>query len=476
MKTLFKTLFVSAALLTWAVLLAWLIFGDSFERVVKEKQSEVVGNLADRFITQNSTAADPNSEVKTVAGLHHIEVKVDQFQTNIYRASGVANSYLIHTSDGNVLFDTGLVTQAAKHKRLLQAAASGDVTHIILSHSHADHVGATKFWRAEFPNAKIITHRKFADGQRYLKDLETHFWNRNRLLYTFMPESPPKPGSMFAYGGVSADILVDDHSNYSFTLGGVEFIILPSPGAEGDDNIVLWLPQQKALFSGDFFGPLFPMMPNLFTLRGEKFRDPVNYVRSLDQVLALAPEIVLPSHFDPIQGAATINSDIRLMRDATDYVHQQTIDGMNQGRSLWQLMQEIKLPEHLNVSQGHGKVSWNVRAIWEYYSSWFHFESTTELYPVPVSALYPELAALSGGSEQLIDLAREKLAANTPEQALHLVEIAISADHNNTAALEVRLAALQVMLERARKTTNNFSETGWLESRIKITNEQLQQN
>ena len=95
---------------------------------------------------------------------------------------------------------------------------------------------------------------------------------------------------------------------------------------------------------------------------------------------------------------------------------------------------------------------------------------------MPVTTLYPELAELSGGSESLIKLAQLKVDTNSPEQALHLSEIALSFENNNTAALNIRLAALNIMLDRARNTTNNFSETGWLESRIKITIKELQQN
>ena len=84
-----------------------------------------------------------------MASLSLIEVEVDRFQGNILRATGVANTYLVRTAEGNLLFDTGLATQAAKHKRLLQEAAPGPVTHIVLSHSHADHIGGVKFWRAE---------------------------------------------------------------------------------------------------------------------------------------------------------------------------------------------------------------------------------------------------------------------------------------------------------------------------------------
>lgn len=473
MIRILKALFVGAAILTWVVLLAWFLMGERLEQKFKETQSEIVGTVADRYIAKNTDAPNRNTTVKTVAGLHNIAIKVDQYLNNIYRASGVANSYLIKTTEGNVLFDTGLATQGAKHKRLLQNAAPGDITHIILSHSHADHIGATKFWKAEFPNAKIITHRKFPEGQRYLTELQDHFWNRNRLLYTFMPETPPEDDSLFAYGGIKPDILVDESQAYQFRQGGVDFIVHATPGAEGDDNIVLWLPQQKALFSGDFFGPLFPMVPNLFTLRGEKFRDPIAYLHSLEKVLGLNAEIVLPSHFDPVLGEDQIAKDIGTMRDVTRYIHDQTITGMNQGKSVWQLMQDIKLPDEINISQGHGKVSWNVRSIWEYYSTWFKFESTTELYPIPVTTLYPEIAALAGGSQALLALAEQKLNANKLEQVLHLVEIAMADSTDNSVALELKLKALDRMLNRAWENGSNYSETGWLTSQINLTQRQI---
>ena len=432
--------------------------------MVDERRAEAVGTLASRYVAEQ-TQLDERATVKTVAGLNLIEVGAEQIQGAIYRASGVANTFLIHTPAGNVLFDTGLGTQAAKHKRLLQELVDGPVTHIILSHSHADHIGGTKYWRAEFPDAQIITHAKFRDGQRYLDDLEQHFWNRNRLLYTFMPEEPPD-NDMMRYGGIEPDLEVADGERHQFSLGGMVFEVLPTPGAEGDDNLVLWLPGERALFSGDFFGPLFPMVPNLFTLRGEKFRDPVAYAASLDRLIALEPEVILPSHFDPVRGAEQIATDMTRMRDATMFIHDQTIAGMNAGKSVWQLMKEIRLPPELALSQGHGKVSWNVRSIWEHYSTWFHFESTTELYPVPVRDLYPELAELGGGADVLAAQAWKHVDASRPEAALHLVEIAQSVAPEHADARRAELAAFEQLLDRAYEDGSNFSETGWLKSRI----------
>lgn len=454
------------------VLLGYFLRDSSIGRAVDERRAEMVGSLASTYVA-SQTEIDERAQVKTVAGLPLIEVAVDEPAENVFRASGVGNTYLISTSEGLVIFDTGLATQAAKHKRLLQDVVSGDIAYIVLSHSHADHIGGAKFWLAEFPDAKVVTHERFIDGQRYLKDLERHFWSRNRLLYTFMPEEPPE-GGMNAYGGIIPDIVVREGEVFAFDFGGVRFEAIAAAGAEGDDNLVLWMPDRRLLFSGDFFGPLFPMVPNLFTLRGEKFRDPLAYVNSLDRLIALEPEMVLPSHFDPISGNDRILRDMRKMRDATLFIHDQTVAGMNQGKTVWQLMRQIKLPPELDLSQGHGKVSWNVRSIWEYYSTWFHFESTTELYPVRVRELYAQIAELAGGTDLLAAQAMRAIEAGEPESALHWVEIGLAADANHAILLQARLHALDRLLERAYDEGSNYSETGWLKSRIALTQASLE--
>ena len=464
-------------LLKWlGVLLLGVLAGyglrdSGLSRVIDERRAELTGNLASAYVAARSEE-DERAAVRTVAGLPRIEVAVDQPAPNLFRASGVANTFLIPTDGGHILFDTGLGTQAPRHKRLLQEAAPGQVTHIVLSHSHADHIGGVRFWLAEFPDAKVIAHANFLEGQRYLGDLERHFWSRNRLLYSFMPEEPPED-SPFSYGGVKPDIEVPEGEVYAFAVGGLQFEAIAAAGAEGDDNLVLWLPQRRLLFSGDFFGPLFPMVPNLFTLRGEKFRDPLAYARALDRLIGLAPETVLPSHFDPVSGSERLRRDMLRMRDATLYMHDRTVAGMNEGKSVWQLMREVRLPAELALSEGHGKVSWNVRSIWEHYSTWFHFESTTELYPFRVRELYPEIASLAGGAETIARQALRRLEAGEPEAALHWVELGLAGAPANPELLGARLSALHQLLDRAYEQGGNYSETGWLKSRIRATESAL---
>ena len=80
------------------------------------------------------------------------------------------------------------------------------------------------------------------------------------------------------FRGLVPNVTVDNDEPYRFTLGNRRFEVYGTPGAEGADNIVLWLPDEKILFSGDFFGPQFPQFPNVFTMRGEKVRKPIEYL------------------------------------------------------------------------------------------------------------------------------------------------------------------------------------------------------
>lgn len=437
---------------------------DDAKKSAELRGAEMIGDLA----TDRLTSGTGETE-RAAADLINVPVEVRKISDFIFQARGVSNTNLIATSEGNVVFDTGLAIQAAKQRRLLGDAVPGSITHVILSHSHSDHVGGTRFWVED--GTEIVAHAEFPEEQRYLKQLEPYLWHRNRTLFPFMPESPPDIGFL-AYGHTVPTVLVDDGAPLRFEQGGIRFEVLPTPGAEGADNLCLWLPDQKILFSGDFFGPLFPQFPNVFTMRGEKVRKPIEYINSLERIIALEPEIIVPSHNDPIVGKAQILASLVKMRDAVRFVHDATVAGMNAGKTMNELMAEIALPPELELSQVHGLVSWAVKSIWEYYATWFHFDSTTELYAVPVSSVYGDLVELAG-AEALVIRARAHLEAGRSLQALHLLEVVLGNGVNHQAGLEARKDALELLLEEARAGFMNSYQIDWLKFRLRDTDERL---
>ena len=173
-------------------------------------------------------------------------------------------------------------------------------------------------------------------------------------------------------------------------------------------------------------GPMYLHVPNLYTVRGDKLRSALRYVESVDRLRALEPEVLITGHGDPIRGAKRIHADLTKLRDAVQWVHDQTVAGMNAGTDLFTLMREITPPPELALGEGHGKVMWNVRAIWEEYAGWFRYESTTELYAVPPRAVFSDLVELAGGADALAARAASHVAAGRPDVALAVKSVTTS--------------------------------------------------
>jgi alkyl sulfatase BDS1-like metallo-beta-lactamase superfamily hydrolase len=215
------------------------------------------------------------------------------------------------------------------------------------------------------------------------------------------------------------------------------------------------------LISGNLFGPVFGNLPNLYTIRGDKLRSAKRFLQSLEFVRGLQPLVIVTGH-EVINGAAEIEHALVKMRDAVLFVYNYTIDGMNAGKDVFTLMNDIDLPEHLQIGQAHGKLSWCVRAIWEEYGGWFHYDATTSLYAVPASAVAADIVELAGGADALGARAERYLANKQPLEALHLLNTVLVVEPGNTRALQAKIDAHQILLERSRG--ENFSEVMWLKS------------
>jgi len=244
----------------------------------------------------------------------------------------------------------------------------------------------------------------------------------------------------------------------------VKFELYHTPG-ETPDHLTVWIPQYKAAFVGDNY---YESFPNIYTLRGTEQRPALDYINSLNKVLALKPELVLPSHGNALRGNAEITRLLTRYRDAIQHVHDETVRGMNAGKDVWTLMNEIKLPPHLDVGEGYGKLSWSVRGIYEGYVGWFDLNPAT-MYEQPASAVYPALVKLAGGADAVAKLAMERAQAGQAVEALHLSDVALAAEAKHQGALQARLKALETLRDRCR----NSNERGWLEFSIAQTKNKL---
>jgi alkyl sulfatase BDS1-like metallo-beta-lactamase superfamily hydrolase len=376
------------------------------------------------------------------------------------------NVYLVKTPAGDVVIDTAIAEIAVEVKKIFDSEPHGPIKYIILTHAHVDHIGGISRWKEA--GTQIVAQRNYVEFVHYVTRLEGFFAPRNAAAFN-RAASPVGPWAGNFGGKVEPTILFDE--SYKFTLGGIEFDLFSTPG-ETPDHLTVWVPAYKAAFIGDnYYGIATPepnSFPNLYAIRGTKPRWALDWVKSLDTVLALKPEIVLNGHGEPIVGNAEITRRLTRYRDAIQYIHDETVKGMNAGKDVFTLMQEIKLPPNNDLTQIFGKVSWSVRGIYDGYSGWYD-GNPTSMYELSPSSVYPDLVKLAGGPEPLARLALDKIEVGQPVEALHLTDVILAFDQKNVPALNARIKAMEYLRQRAQ----NRVESGWLDYGLRLAKEKL---
>jgi glyoxylase-like metal-dependent hydrolase (beta-lactamase superfamily II) len=390
----------------------------------------------------------------------------------IYRSTGATNAYMLLTDAGRVIVNAGGAWEAPHTRRLFDEVYQGPTPYIITTQGHTDHIGGVDAFR-DSGTAYIAQENLGIQVQDDVRIQGVHgrlvsIWfpasRFGELLEQFRLERP----DISPPGGVpTPDITF--HDRLGLTVGGTRLELIAAVG-ETLDSAIVHLPDHHVCLISNMLGPLFPHFPNLNTLRGQRYRVVGPYLETIRKLRELRPELLITGRGEPIRGADFIDRCLDRLYRAVDYVHSETLRGMNDGKDIWTLMGEIQLPPELRVGQSYGKVSWGVRTVWETYIGWFHHQSTTELYPVRHSAVYTDVAELAG-RDALAERAATRLAAGQPVEAIHLAEMALAGDASNTTAARIMLEAHQRLFAEGGDVS--FWEDGWLTEKVRYWQSRL---
>ncbi len=368
---------------------------------------------------------------------------------------GIANAVMIEGDDGLIIIDTMTTREEATEVLSeFRRISSKPVDAIIYTHSHPDHIfGADVFAAGGTP--EVYAHETI---ERHVKHLLTEvrpcIGTRSMRMYgNFLA-----PGQVYNVGigpfvGIGPDSTVGFvQPTQTFTnrlegeAAGIRFELIHTPG-ETDDQIAVWLPDQKVLLPGDNFYWTFP---NLYTIRGTPFRNLKNWYRSIDKIRDLEPEYMVPSHGRPLSSKNRIENILTDYRDAIQYVHDQSIRCMNMGMTPDELAEHIQLPPHLaNASYlqpFYGKVSWSARSMFSGHLGWFDGDSAN-LQPLTRREQAELMARLAGGEERLLGQARQLAQEQQWQAALQLTGHLIRLNPEQEMARDLRIQALTALAE-----------------------------
>jgi alkyl sulfatase BDS1-like metallo-beta-lactamase superfamily hydrolase len=213
--------------------------------------------------------------------------------------------------------------------------------------------------------------------------------------------------------------------------------------------------------TGDNF---FRAFPNISPIRGARFRAPEDWIASLEKMIELGPEHVVPGHTRPVVGGAAARPALTAYRDAITSILEQTIQGMRQGERPDELLQHVKLPpplaENPYLQEFYGGVDWTVRGIYADRAGWFD-GNATNLFPVPEKDRAAKLVALIGGREQVLARGREALAAREFQWAAELADYVLVNDSANADAKRIKGQAL---IELGEQQVNAIARNYYLSS------------
>ncbi|MEM7411582.1 MAG: alkyl sulfatase dimerization domain-containing protein [Myxococcota bacterium] len=356
--------------------------------------------------------------------------------------SAFSNALVLRTEDGLAFVDTSSLFHAQAVYDGVRAWTQDPVRLGIYTHGHVDHVFGLRHFHAEAeergaPPIEIWAHR--ACPARFDRYQTTNGYNAhiNQRQFGF-----PKP--VFPREFRYPDRIVDARD--TLEVGGVSIELFHDKG-ETDDALWAWLPERRALYTGDFFIWASPNCGNPQKVQ----RYPVEWAAALRKMAALAPEQLFPGHGPPIFGAQRVAEALGDAAALLESLVHQTLDAMNAGANLDEVLRSVVVPRELlerpYLRPVYDDPIFVVRGLWRLYGGWYDGDPS-HLLPPGAAELAGAIAQLAGGASSLAEEARRRAQAGELALASALVEYAWQSD---AEARGVRDARAEIYARRAQE-------------------------
>lgn len=368
--------------------------------------------------------------------VNRVTTELSEISEDISVVEAFSHVVTFKTGDGLVLFDTSLEAFAGGIKDNLRAWSNEPINTIAFTHGHIDHISgagtfvreaeengnprprfvghenvAPRFERYEMTNGynAVINERQFGGGGGRSNLMGNERGGGELKITRFGPSEWIYPDTTF-------------REQLAVKVGDTVFDLNHSKG-ETDDHLWAWVPQHKAICTGDLLIWCFPNAGNPQKVQ----RYPLEWAHALRQMEMKGAELLLPAHGLPIGGKERIRTVLSDMATALESILEQSLSLMNEGARLNDIVHSVKVPQHLlekpYLRPTYDEPEFIVNNIWRLYGGWYD-GNPANLKPAPEAAVAHEMASLAGGVEKLIDRARGLAEAGDMRLACHLVEMA----------------------------------------------------
>lgn len=383
---------------------------------------------------------------------------------------GFVNVTVIEGTDGLIVYDTGEnLDDGAQFLELVRSISKKPIVALLYSHSHYVH-GAQSFVD-DSKSVLIVGHPSVnanANGAGSSVFPETAPLQSSRVRQQFggyLPQSGPNaPAGAEIRTGRSGFVPVNTpvQNGQRMDIAGVQMQFFTRYGSDTDDCLTVHLPERGVVLNNLFW----PFFPNIYTLRGAKFRDPREWQAGLKVIRDLKPEVLVNTHARTVRGALTVQTALENVIDGLSVVLDQTLRGILRGLGPDELRTFVKLPAHLakfpNLAEVYGEISHFGPYLFNHALGWFDGDAAT-INPLPPIEQATRLVGAMGGFAAVLTNARSAFAANEFSWAAQLVGYLQRID---PASQEVRTLKADI-LERMGHVTPAHTVRNWYLSQVR---------
>lgn len=366
------------------------------------------GGAFSRQVAQNMFGRNHEAAIEDAKRLTRIEEVADR--TWLVRMP-IVNAVVFGTDEGLVVVDTGMAPAGPALLEAIRSVSDAPIHTIIYTHGHVDHAYGTWALVEDGSKPQIIAH----------ENLPLRFDRYIRLR-----------GSIAQYMSQPLDQLPsskDDlvwptrtfRDRLELDIGGETFVLQHRKG-ETDDHLYVWLPGRRVLASADFYQGFLPNAGN-----GKRVQRYVEeWARTMVEMAALEPAVVMPAHGEPLTDSALIQENFLVLAEALDYIVDHTIAGLNQGLRKDQVFQSLQLPEHLanhpSLAVQYVSPQDISKMVIRNYTGWWD-DLPSDWSPAAQEDQAAMIVELAGGIDPLIERARGMLEVRDFGDGLHTAEV-----------------------------------------------------
>ncbi len=370
---------------------------------------------------------------------------------------------VVEADEGLIVFDTGDTREdGEKLLKAIRTFSDKPVKAIVYGHTHYPFgagvmaEGNKDVMVIGHPDLNSIVQRNMSSGgaPAYFPEVSPYVTSRALQQFNyFLPEKGPdawySPTNINLGELAFLPVNRAPKDGEEFEVLGIKMQFFTKYGTDDKGHTTVWLPEQKIVIENALWGT----PPNMYSIRGDLFRDAREWSELVKLVRDLEPEALIGYAHRPLKGKDKIRNTLNDYLDGIAFTLDQTLRGILAGYGPEDLRHMVKMPEYLKEDphnfESYGELSFQTPAIYYHTIGWYNGDAATIFRPSPKEEA-ERIVKLIGGRDNVLKEAQKAFDKKEYAWSAQLVNYLYKLDQQDK---EVRLFKAKVLRQLAYLST-----------------------